>query len=64
MSICSQPSIDWVSKKVEGLNFQESATRFMRDMTRRLKLAKKIASQRALEPDAETALRYSQCKLS
>ena len=60
MSICSHAGIDWVNERVKGLNFRDPATRFTRDMTRRLKLTKKISTTRAPDPETQTALRYSQ----
>lgn len=49
----------WVAERVKSLGFQKSATRFTRDMTRRLKLTKKLSTQRAPDPDEEMAFKYA-----
>lgn len=51
--------MQWVVERVKVPDFQKAATRFTKDMTRRLKLAKKITSERTADPDAETALKYT-----
>jgi len=58
LSICSRAGVDWVTGKTKVPCFEKSATRFIRDVIRRIKLERKISADRAPEPDAESAGKY------
>jgi hypothetical protein len=60
LSICSKPGMDWVANKTGVSDFVEVAKTFNRDISRHLKLGENISSERAPEPDRETAWRYCQ----
>jgi hypothetical protein len=59
LSICSKPAVKWVSEQTRSTNFAESASAFVCDITRRLKMDGDLSISRMLEPDAETAWRYN-----
>lgn len=62
LTICSKPGIQWVSQRAGTSTFQESAGTLTRDVTRRLKIEKKLSKERTLEPPAALAWKYSQCE--
>ena len=57
-SICSLPGIAWVNEKIKVQGFQESAYRYSKDITRRLKIEQKISKVRAAEPGRQAAWDY------
>ena len=62
LSICSKPAVKWVSEQTSSTNFAESASAFVCDVTRRLKMDVDLSTSRMPEPDAETAWRYTKGK--
>jgi hypothetical protein len=59
LSICSTPAVRWVSEQTNSTNFAESASAFVCDITRSLKMNDDMAVTRMPDPDAETAWRYT-----
>jgi hypothetical protein len=59
LSICSKPGIQWVVDKTGSSDFISIARSFSREVTRPLKLGRKISSERVSEPDQETAWKYA-----
>jgi hypothetical protein len=59
LSICSKPAVKWVSEQTRSTNFAESASAFVCDITRRLKMDGDLSISRMPEPDVETAWRYT-----
>ncbi|EXJ63292.1 uncharacterized protein A1O5_11613 [Cladophialophora psammophila CBS 110553] len=60
LSICSKPGIQWVSQKIGNPAFQEAAGTLTRDVTRRLKIEKKMSKERTPEPPGSIAWKYAQ----
>ncbi|KIW31163.1 uncharacterized protein PV07_02832 [Cladophialophora immunda] len=60
LSICSKPGIQWVSQKIGTSTFHDAAGTLTRDVTRRLKIEKKLSKERTPEPPASVAWKYAQ----
>jgi hypothetical protein len=59
LSICSKPAVKWVCKQTGSTDFAESASAFVCDVSRHLKMDSDLSASRMPEPDAETAWRYT-----
>ena len=59
VSVCSQPGLKWVCGRTGSLDFIDSAKGLIRGWTKRLRFKDdEVMSQRAPEPDEQTAWRY------
>ncbi|EXJ68312.1 uncharacterized protein A1O5_08927 [Cladophialophora psammophila CBS 110553] len=59
LSICSKPGVQWVMEKVGNSSFQDAASAFTEDITRRLKIDIDISGERHPDPSPETAWAYT-----
>lgn len=59
MAICSTAGVAWVKERINYPDFQASATRYTRDITKRLKLDKRLSGTRKEEPLFHEALQYA-----
>ncbi|EXJ76280.1 uncharacterized protein A1O5_00788 [Cladophialophora psammophila CBS 110553] len=59
LSICSEPAVDWVSQHIGAPDFRALARRLTTDVTRSEKLERTVQSERAPEPDFQTAWKWT-----
>lgn len=60
LSICSQAGVKWVSERTGSSNFRASATSLANFIARSLKLQQSSKIERVVEPDLNTAWKYTQ----
>jgi hypothetical protein len=59
IAICSQPGVIWVTERTGSHNFNDIAITFTKDLTRRMKMERRISKDRTPEPSPETAWKYA-----
>jgi hypothetical protein len=59
LSLCSKPAIGWVGEKTGSLRFADVAIAFTKDVTRRLKMEKRVSKDTVPEPPPEIAWTYT-----
>lgn len=59
MAICSTAGVAWVKERINYPDFQASAARYTQDITKRLKLDKRLSGRRREEPLFHEALQYA-----